>query len=228
MTPMPPGGGQPDLSKILMMLKGMGIDPSKLMGGGAPGGPIPGGPGGTPLGGAPPALNAGTPGGPMPPPSPGMPGGNSVPGLSPGAPPSPGGQSPFGPPPGSAMPPPDAGDAPGVTPPSPGGGNPQMDMTNMVLGQAAYGGPERGLDRQMKMADELRNTATPGMLGGGGRVQTAASPLEFAGAALGRIGGQKMSNDVADKQQQMFKDRMERLRKDMTASRGIADQNAME
>jgi hypothetical protein len=211
MTPMPPmGGGMLD-PKLMMLLKSLGLDPSALGGAGAGAG----GPGGAPLGAPPPGLaaNLGPPGGP-----PGGPGAAGAFGP-PGAGPSPGGapiNSPAPPPPPS---PAGAAGAPGVTPPSPS--NPQMDMNNMILGQAGYGGQERGLDRQMQMADELRKTATPGMRGAGGRVQTAANPLEFAAAGLDRVAGQRMSNDVAGQQKQMFEDRMKKLREDMAASRGV-------
>ena len=92
--------------------------------------------------------------------------------------------------------------------------NPQLAAVNMTLGQAAYGGPERGLDRQSKMADELRNEAAPGMRGNS-RVQTAANPLEFAATAVNRIGGQAMSDRTEEKRQAMFEERMRRLRGDM-------------
>lgn len=223
MTPM---GGQLDPQTVMAILKQLGLaSPTGLGSLGGPGIP-----------GAPPALSAGAP--------------PTMPGMGPtGAPTDgPGTAPPGGPPlPPVAPPAPSAGGAPGVTPPlsngdqmgppfdpmanatpmtpmaggsKPAARNPQTDMLNMTLGQAGYGGQERGLDRQMKMADELRNTATPDMRGNS-RVQTAANPLEFAGAALKQIGGQRMADRTADKQQQMFEERMKRLREDMTASRGL-------
>jgi len=198
MTPMAPGGGQLDPQTLMALLKQLGLTPP-------PGGL--GSLGGPGIPGAPPALSAGAP--------------PTMPGMGPtGAPMGgPGVTPPGGPPlPPAAPPAPSAGPAPGVTPPS----NPQTDMLNMTLGQAGYGGQERGLDRQMKMADELRNTATPDMRGNS-RVQSAANPLEFAGAALKQMGGQRMADRTADKQQQMFEERMKRLREDMTASRGLGE-----
>jgi hypothetical protein len=146
-----------------------------------------------------------------------MPGGNSVPGLTP---PPPGGgmpppQSPFGPDPGGpsmgGMPPPPQA-------PQAGARNPQMDAVNMTLGQAAFGGQERDLDRQQKLADELRGEAMPGMRGNS-RVQTAANPLEMLATGLGNIGGQMKSDKLGVEREAMFKKRMDLLRDDMEASR---------
>jgi hypothetical protein len=206
----PVGGIDPKI--LQMILQQVGGDPSKLaslLSGAMPGMP----PGGPP--GAPPP-----PGGPsaMPPP-PGMPGGNMVPGLTPpppggGMPPS---QAPFGPDPGGPSlqglpPPPQA--------PQAGARNPQMDAVNMTLGQAAYGGQERDLDRQQKLADELRGEAMPGMRGNS-RVQTAANPLEFAATGLSRIGGQMKSDKIGLDQKAMFEERLRKLREDMGASQGL-------
>jgi hypothetical protein len=125
--------------------------------------------------------------------------------------PSPGGDPPL----------PPAQTAPGVTRPMGGGGNPQMDAINMTLGQAAYGPQERGLDRQMKIADELRGDKMPG-LREGARVTTAANPLEFAATALNRVGGKLMGDRLQGQQGEMFDRRMGRLREDMDASRRLA------
>jgi hypothetical protein len=92
--------------------------------------------------------------------------------------------------------------------------NPQLASVNAVLGQAGFGGRERALDRQSQMADELRNAPMPGMHSNA-RVQTAASPLEFAAAGLSRVGGQAMADRTEAKRQAMFDDRMRRLRGDI-------------
>lgn len=68
------------------------------------------------------------------------------------------------------------------------------------------------------MADELRATAAPGMRGEGGRVQTAANPLEFAGAALQRYAGMRRGGAVEEAQRQMFEERLRRLREGMGAA----------
>jgi len=195
-----------------------GIDPQTLMAliqklGLAPGAAAMGGPGQPPLGAPPPALNAGAPPGLPPAPS------NNVPGLTP-TPPSPGGAPPFGPPPGA----PEAPGAPpaaGAAPKPPG--SPYMDAVKMTMGQSAYGPEERALDRQMKMADELRAAKAPGMRGTPGQGYTmAASPLEFAATALDRVGGKMMGDRTEQKQKDMFEQRMKRLQQDMGASKDMA------
>jgi len=136
----------------------------------------------------------------------------------PGAPPGPGGAgltaaNAFGPSPGAPQPP--AGLSPAAMPPqppAPGQTNPMLQGVGMTLEQAGYGGQERDLDRQAKLADELRNEATPGMRGGGGRVQTAANPLEMLSTGLDRYRGNQQDTDVAAKRNDLFEERMRKLR----------------
>jgi hypothetical protein len=101
-----------------------------------------------------------------------------------------------------------------------------MNSVNMVLGQSAFGPEERNLDRQMKMADELRGTRMPGMRSAG-NVTRAAHPLEFASAAFDRVGGQIMGDRTMEAQQKMFEKRMQKLRDDMAAGKqGAEDSGA--
>jgi len=216
-----------DMKSLMAMLQQMtGGDPSKLAsmlsGLGGPGA-MPGMPAGGPPGAPPPPGGAppppGGPGGAPPPPAPGMPGGNTVPGLS-MPPPAPGGGMPppggmadnFGPDPG--------GPSMGGMPPPPqaplaGARDPQMGAVKMALGQAAFGGQERDLDRQQKLADELRSEAAPTMRGNS-RVMTAANPMEMLATGINRVGGQLKSNALGGERKKMFDDRMERLRNDMS------------
>jgi hypothetical protein len=134
---------------------------------------------------------------------------------APGAPPGPGGVNPFGPAPGAAQPPSaltSAGSPPQAGQPPQAGANPMLQGVGMTLEQAAYGGQERDLDRQAKIADELRNAATPGMRGGSGRVQTAANPLEMLSTGLDRFRGNQQEGNVAADRNLMFEERMRKLR----------------
>jgi len=160
-------------------------------------------------------------GGPGQPPM-GQPAGPSLLGApgAPGAPPGPGGAglnaaNAFDPAPGAAQPP--SALSPSAMPPAPptpaqAGQNPLLQGVGMTLEQAAYGGQERDLDRQAKMADELRGTATPGMRGGSGRVQTAANPLEMLSTGLDRFRGNQQDANVAADRNRLFEERMAKLR----------------
>lgn len=78
-----------------------------------------------------------------------------------------------------------------ATPPQP----PSPPISDADLDSiAGMGGQELELDAmgsQLARAQALRDTALPGMRGEGGRVQTAANPLEFIGAGIKQYRGAK-------------------------------------
>ena len=81
-----------------------------------------------------------------------------------------------------------------------------MDMTNQanndalmqyLTAQGANEGQQQNIMRQQALVNQLRqNAATPQMRGGGGRVQTAAHPLEFLSSVLGQGMAAKGQADV--------------------------------
>jgi hypothetical protein len=66
-----------------------------------------------------------------------------------------------------------------------------------LTAQGANEGQQQNIMRQQALVNQLRqNAATPQMRGGGGRVQTAAHPLEFLSSVLGQGMAAKGQADV--------------------------------
>ena len=70
-------------------------------------------------------------------------------------------------------------------------------LMDYLTSQGALQPQVQEIARQRALAEQLRKTPLPGMRGGGGRVQTAANPLEFLGA-LGQQGVGAYQGQQAD------------------------------
>lgn len=89
-----------------------------------------------------------------------------------------------------------------------------------TMGQVPFGAEEKALDRQAKIAEELRTTAGPEMRGSAGRgFQTAANPLEFAATLAQRGAGVMKGKDVERQQAVLTDRRLQRLKSDIAGDK---------